>query len=221
MSVIATFYLETPVLQRALSDVPEMSVSVEQQTATDTSPTTMIFWAGGDDFSTFESGIEDDPTVTDPSVLSKVDGKRLYKLHLTDEGEEVITYQSWAELGAVFLSAERSGDAWTVQLRFSDRDSLQQYVDFCRERGLTLDLREIHSANEKTGDSRALTDVQRDTLLTAVESGYFSVPREASAEDLAEELGVSHQAVSERLRRATESLVRETIGSPTDDRSDE
>ncbi|RBI62165.1 hypothetical protein DMJ13_09785 [halophilic archaeon] len=221
MSVIATFYLETPVLRRALSEVPELSVSVEQQTATDSSPTTMIFWAGGDDFSTFEAGIEDDPTVTDPVVLSEVDGTRLYKIHLTEKGEELITYQSWAELGAVFLSAERSGDGWTVQLRFPDRESLQQYVDFCRERELTLDLREIHSADAKTDDSRALTDVQRETLLAAVEAGYFTVPREASAEDLAEDLGVSHQAVSERLRRATESLVRETIGSSKDDRSDE
>ena len=48
----------------------------------------------------------------------------------------------------------------------------------------------------------------------AVDMGYFSVPREAATEDLAERLDVSHQAVSERLRRGTKALVTATIGEP-------
>ena len=105
MSVIATFYLETPVLRRALRDVPDMSIAVEQQTATDASATTMVFWAGDGDFAAFEDGLDADPTVTDPTLLADVDGTRLYQVRLTEEGEEVVTYQSWANLGAVFLSS--------------------------------------------------------------------------------------------------------------------
>ena len=214
MSVIATFYLETPVLRRALRDVPDMSVVVEQQTATDASATTMVFWAGDGDFAAFEDGLDADPTVTDPTLLADVDGTRLYQVQLTEEGEEVVTYQSWANLGAVFLSSERAGDGWQVQLRFPDQEGVQEYVSFCQENDLTLELEQIHSADSRGRDALPLTDVQRKTLLMAVEMGYFSVPREASAEDLAERLDVSHQAVSERLRRGTEALVTATIGEP-------
>lgn len=45
----------------------------------------------------------------------------------------------------------------------------------------------------------------------ALERGYFSVPRDAQIGDLADELGVSTNAVSQRLRRAMENLTRNTL----------
>jgi predicted DNA binding protein len=52
--------------------------------------------------------------------------------------------------------------------------------------------------------------------------GYYEVPRRVELEDLAEVLGVSRQAVSERLRRATGALARATVfrGDESDSRSD-
>jgi len=41
--------------------------------------------------------------------------------------------------------------------------------------------------------------------------GYFSVPREATAGDVADRLGVTKQAVSERLRRAMETAARRAL----------
>ncbi|WP_227378576.1 helix-turn-helix domain-containing protein [Haladaptatus halobius] len=35
----------------------------------------------------------------------------------------------------------------------------------------------------------------------------YSIPRDATANDLAEELGVTHQALSERLRRVHGNLI--------------
>ncbi|PSP50724.1 hypothetical protein BRC67_09015 [Halobacteriales archaeon QH_3_68_24] len=55
-----------------------------------------------------------------------------------------------------------------------------------------------------------LTDTQFATLETALESGYYRVPREQTIEELATELDVSHQALSERLRRGHRTLV-ETV----------
>lgn len=37
--------------------------------------------------------------------------------------------------------------------------------------------------------------------------GYFHVPRETTVDELGEELGVSSQSVSERLRRAHHNLI--------------
>jgi predicted DNA binding protein len=43
--------------------------------------------------------------------------------------------------------------------------------------------------------------------LLAYERGFFDIPRRATAADLAAELDVSRQAVSERLRRGYAALV--------------
>lgn len=46
-----------------------------------------------------------------------------------------------------------------------------------------------------------LTTRQRETLRLAADRCYFEIPRRATLADLADELGVSDQAISERLRR--------------------
>lgn len=59
-------------------------------------------------------------------------------------------------------------------------------------------------------ESAALTDRQRRTLALAYEKGYFDVPRGTSLTDLATTLSVSEQAVSERIRRGLETVLRVT-----------
>ena len=56
-------------------------------------------------------------------------------------------------------------------------------------------------------DDDGLTAKQEMMLEVAHEHGYWAVPRGASLEDLANEMDLSAQAVSERLRRATKVLM--------------
>lgn len=60
-------------------------------------------------------------------------------------------------------------------------------------------------------DPEELTAVQRQTLLRAVEAGYYSDPREATLTDLAAEFDVSKSAVSQRLRGAETAIVRRVV----------
>ncbi|PSP55710.1 helix-turn-helix domain-containing protein [Halobacteriales archaeon QS_1_67_19] len=213
MTLISDFYLETPVLQAALEAAPEMDLSVEQQTFRDAKPFAIALWASDGDFEAFEAGLAEDPTVTDAIVLAEIDDQRLYQVELSEEGEQQMSYHAWANLGGVFLSGERSGDGWHVRIRFPDRESLQEYVEYCADQGLSLDLRQLYDASEHRNGSYGLTDRQRHTLRIATEMGYFDIPRDVELKDLATELGVSRQAVSERLRRATGTLVRATVFS--------
>ena len=43
--------------------------------------------------------------------------------------------------------------------------------------------------------------------MTAFEAGYYNIPRDVTSEELAAELDVSHQALSERFRRGHKQLV--------------
>lgn len=73
-------------------------------------------------------------------------------------------------------------------------------------RGLTLDVRWIYDHTPEAGRF-GLTEKQVDTLVLALQHGYFDVPRDTQAQEVADELGISYQALSERLHRATSRLV--------------
>lgn len=56
-----------------------------------------------------------------------------------------------------------------------------------------------------------LTPRQERTLRAAHEAGYFSIPREATAGELAREFGISKSAVLERLRRGQDGLLSQVF----------
>jgi len=60
---------------------------------------------------------------------------------------------------------------------------------------------------------KQLTTVERETLKTAVENGYFESPRETTLGALAEEFGVSKPAVSKNLRRAQQKVASGAVST--------
>ncbi|UIP00590.1 helix-turn-helix domain-containing protein [Halobaculum sp. CBA1158] len=73
----------------------------------------------------------------------------------------------------------------------------------------TYPLREEESP---VAERLGLTPPQAEALRAAADAGYFAVPREASSEAVAAELGVSKSAFLERLRRAEATLYGELFG---------
>ncbi|ADB60303.1 Bacterio-opsin activator HTH domain protein [Haloterrigena turkmenica DSM 5511] len=57
-----------------------------------------------------------------------------------------------------------------------------------------------------------LTDEQLAVLETAYENGYFDIPRETSATELADELEIAQSTASERLRTAERTLLELIYG---------
>lgn len=57
-----------------------------------------------------------------------------------------------------------------------------------------------------------LTPAQEEALRAALELGYFTVPREVTASEVAEHLSISKSAFLERLRRGQEGLLRQVLG---------
>lgn len=64
-------------------------------------------------------------------------------------------------------------------------------------------------ATESPGQRWDLTPAQEECLRTALELGYFEIPRQASSEAVADELGIGKSAFLERLRRAEAALFRQ------------
>ena len=70
--------------------------------------------------------------------------------------------------------------------------------------GRTYDLLSLVHTDERDA---VLTDRQRECLTVAHRQGYFTVPRESTLAEVADELGVDTSTASETIRRATARVV--------------
>ncbi|WP_415378941.1 helix-turn-helix domain-containing protein [Halosimplex sp. TS25] len=105
---------------------------------------------------------------------------------------------------------------WVQSGRFADRAAFDELRTFW-QRNVPFRLRKLTRVGDDAddrfagagGDSNgdSLTGPQHDAVRTAYEMGYFEIPRTASLEDVAAELGISASSCSERLRRAQTHLV--------------
>ncbi|APW98675.1 bacterio-opsin activator [Halobiforma lacisalsi AJ5] len=105
-----------------------------------------------------------------------------------------------------------------VSLTTPDRTELERIVDDLRETGATVQLERITSSGPDVDgrtapdpDADGLTEKQREAVVVAVESGYYETPRRADLADLADELGVSRSAVSQRLNAVESKLVNSLV----------
>lgn len=83
------------------------------------------------------------------------------------------------------------------------RDMIREYVDA----GVNPDLRSLGEYDGSEGPLADLTGRQREVLEAAYAAGYYEVPRDASTEDVATELGVDPSTVAEHLQRAERNLL--------------
>jgi predicted DNA binding protein len=82
-------------------------------------------------------------------------------------------------------------------------DTAGDTVGVTLERTYPIGERDDAAVAERWG----LTPAQADALRTAHAMGYFSVPRDADATEVADALGVSKSAYLERLRRGLDRLL--------------
>lgn len=105
-----------------------------------------------------------------------------------------------------------TANQWEVHVFCEDRDQLGAFRDRSEAAGVGFELSRLREPDPGGGDvTTRLTDPQFEALRLARERGYFDVPRQATLEELGEDLGISRQAVSNRLRRGTEKLVGAAI----------
>lgn len=104
-------------------------------------------------------------------------------------------------------------DELVVSLTVPDRDELAAIVSSLREVGATPRLLQISSTTDEPNesvfelDTDSITNKQREAVRAAIRSGYYDTPRKADLEELADQLGISRSAVSQRLTAVESELV--------------
>ncbi|WP_408957160.1 helix-turn-helix domain-containing protein [Natrinema sp. 74] len=205
MSTIAD--LRLPAADTALATAFERAPAATFELESSVSKTRPSLWVAGVDRETAADAFAADPSVEVAELLVETESRLLYDVTFS---EGASTNRLWDDLladGGSLLEARATDGWWRVTVRYRDRDTLCNAYDRLIDRGVNADLRRVTDVTDADDHETRLTPEQQEALEAALEHGYFEIPRGISMEELAAELGISHQALSERFRRAYETLV--------------
>jgi predicted DNA binding protein len=158
----------------------------------------------------FEETVRMHEAVDDIQVVNSHNDETLYALDW-DIGSDTFL-EGILTMGAQVLQATGTATTWEFELRMPSHDALSDFQEYCADADLPIDVKRIYNPTKPdAGPWYGLTGSQREMLALAVEAGYYSIPRQASTQELADEFGISDQAVTERLRRGIDILVTNTL----------
>ena len=208
-------------LHHALETVPGVQFEVERIIKSGEDAVLPLLWARGSDRESIEAAIREDPTVRDVTLLGAFDEEYLFRMEWFERIRLLLEMITNAK--ATILDAFGRNDRWQLRVLYPNHDMISNIHDFCDDHGLTFDIDSIYEMDAEPAGRYGLTEEQYKTLVLAIERGYFEVPRQVTLEALADEVGVSHQALSERLRRGINALLKNTLllGAFSEDRPDE
>ena len=207
MSTIAEFRVPASdlLLAEAFERLPGLVVRLESSI----SKSMPSLWISGADHEEIAAAFDDDPTVASYELLVETSDRLLYDFTCTPNSRRVC--DDLLEEGGSLLEATGSEGSWHVKMRFADRTGLSRTHDRLDEAGARIEIVRVAELTDDASGHPRLTPEQREALSAAFEHGYFEIPRQISMEELAAKLDISHQALSERLRRAYETLVDDEL----------
>ncbi|WP_222917748.1 helix-turn-helix domain-containing protein [Natrinema sp. SYSU A 869] len=213
MSLLAAFEASSPalVLGPTLEALPSIDVELERQYALDPDRPIAFCRLRYHDRDGLDRTLAADDTIDEFERIGGSDDENLYRLQRS-ETDVIGAYREWVDAGGELLECRGSDGSWEVEMRFPDRASFSRYHEFLASEGVSLELQRLADGDgRRRGPRPALTDAQREALTLAHEHGFFEVPRETGLSEIAAQLEISNQAVSERLRRGQAQLIDDQL----------
>lgn len=211
MSVILEFTVAGTgfALGDVLSGSPDMHLELERIVPTGTQVMPFV-WATGQGQEAFAERVRNHPRVEEFVTLDRQDDSGLYRIDWEDPPADLI--EGIVRSEATVLEARGDGE-WTFRLRFADAEDLSAFHEYCTRRDIDIFVVRTYGFGEDLDDPREfdLTEEQREALVLALRRGYFATPSETTLEALADELGISRQALSNRIRRGNERVLRQVL----------
>lgn len=213
MSVLLEFTVDGNAFQFGEVLAPPPGMVLELERIVPTGSMSMPFvWATGENYHAFEESVRSHPAVSSLISLDRFGDQGLYRLEWHDSPTDLIAAFERSE--AIILEA-RGSDTWKFRLRFSDHEDLAIFNDAIREMKIPIRIDRTCTLPDpfEKGTAFNLTPEQREALVLAVRRGYFESPSAVHLDELADELGISRQALSKRLRHGNEKILRTVLSS--------
>lgn len=196
-------------LSETLGVAPDATFECERIIETGAETVMPLLWAHGVDRETVERGFEHDRSVARFECLASFDHEFLYRMEWVRQVHLVL--QILTSTNAAVLDATGDSEQWVLRIMYPHRSELSATNAFCERHQLSFRVERIQQLSDAVERRYGLTDEQFTALAVACEEGYFEVPRQADLKELATKLGITHQALSERLRRGHEMLIEKTL----------
>lgn len=146
----------------------------------------------------------DEETVTGLDVLNRDENAALIQVETTEPTLLFPIVGSGIPLELPFPI--RDGEArWTVT---SSHDRLSELGDQLEAFGISYTL---HALDHDHAPEDLLTEEQQALVETAIEAGYYDVPRTCTLTELADVAGIAKSTCSEKLHRAESKIVRSFV----------
>jgi predicted DNA binding protein len=140
--------------------------------------------------------------------LSGEDGRRAY---LTSDVSENCVCPVFEAHDCIPEIREVRSGTLVVSLTVPRREVLREILTDLRAVDATVSVEWLVNGGDSGSvteiDASAITDKQREAMEIALELGYYESPRETDLGELADELGISKSAVSQRLNAAETKLA--------------
>lgn len=203
-----------PADQFALADtftaIPDVECETVQFVATEDDCIAPFIWFSADEMDELSETLEADSSTSEVERLLERDDRCLY--HITWQAEIRILVHLLGIEDGTMLDARGENGRWELRMLFPSHDAVSATYDVCQEHGVDLTIQRVKGVVDSIDRSgNELTDKQFEALAAGIQSDYYHVPRGRSLEQIAEELDISHQALSERLRRGHRTLIKQTL----------
>jgi len=209
MSVIATFVVtaESFPLGSCIETQPSAEIEIERIVPMREKTFPFVFVWDHTDFDEFERTARSVPEIERIEQLETFTDGRLYKLTWEDSVSPLVT--EIIDNEGTILEAKGDTTRWRFELRFPDHTDVSQFFqDVTGDSDIDLRLKSLvqEVTYQSSEDTSVLTPKQQNAIQTALELGYYDVPREAYLEDVAEALDISPSATSSLLRRGCQQF---------------
>jgi predicted DNA binding protein len=161
-------------------------------------------WVTTEDHDELCACLRENGAIADVELLHQDEGRGLYDISWAEDTDGLLNCLKRSD--PIVLRAGGSADAWEFELRFNDQDGITAFQEECASQNISVTVDRVLTKSVAESPMEKLSETQRQTVQLALEKGYFDVPRKTTLGELAEELGISDQAVSARLRRSMKKL---------------
>ncbi|MFP9062061.1 helix-turn-helix domain-containing protein [Natrialbaceae archaeon A-chndr2] len=197
-------------LGSVFKDLPGVEVELERLIPHETL-IIPYFWVRGVETKDIETSFEPHTGVKNIQLVDSVEDEYLMRAEWKPEYFGILS--ALAKANVVVLTGIGVKDGWRFEVRGESQEAIAEFREYCQENDITMEITAVHAMLPIQGEGYELTETQREALVLAYERGYFDTPREVSLEEIADELGITQQSLSSRLRRGHRRLIGATLSS--------
>ena len=218
MAIEASFTIDQPEfpLHAVFEELPDATIELDR--VVPTSDTVIpYFWIYAENVAELTTDLSSDEGVDNVKVIDELSEQMLVRIDWNLDHESVLT--AIVNTDVTLLSGIGDGEKWTFEVRSGTQQHISEFQSYCHNNDVPIQLTQLHALSALRSDREYdLTDGQRTALVLAYSRGYFDSPRNATQDDIADELEISRQAVSSRLQRGLRRLVASTLITSQADR---